>query len=222
MYQRGHYDLGGFAVGAVERDQILPRGDITPGDVIIGLPSSGVHSNAFSLVRRLIAEENLDWGHAAPWDTKQSVAEALLVPTRLYVKPLLAAIRATGGSGADGAICGLAHITGGGLTENIPRVMPAGIAAHIDLDKIDVPPVFGWMRSAGRLEQDEMLRTFNCGIGMIIVAAKAKADAVIAALHAAGEFPVVMGEVEAGRGIKSSAKGKGDAEAIRVSGRGRF
>ena len=222
MYQRGHYDLGGFAVGAVERDQILPRNDIAPGDLVIGLPSSGVHSNAFSLVRRLIAEENLDWGHAAPWDKKRTVAEALLVPTRLYVKPLLAAIRATGGSGADGAIRGLAHITGGGLSENIPRVMPAGIAAHIDLDAIAVPPVFGWMRAAGRLDQEEMLRTFNCGIGMIVIAAKAKADAVVAALRAAGETPAVIGEVEKGRGVKSSAKGKGDAEAVRVSGRGRF
>ncbi len=218
MYERGHYDLGGFAVGAVERDEILPRGSIAVGDVLIGLPSSGVHSNAYSLVRRLVAEENLDWAHQAPWQPSQTVAEALLVPTRLYVKPLLAAIRATGGSGDAGAIKGLAHITGGGLSENIPRVMPAGLAAHVDLARIKVPSVFGWMRRAGRLDEEQMLRTFNCGIGMIVIATKARADQVLAALQAAGEQPVLLGEVEMGRGIKSSAKGKGEAEAVRYSG----
>jgi phosphoribosylformylglycinamidine cyclo-ligase len=219
LYGRGHYDLAGFAVGAVERGEILPRGDIVPGDVLIGLTSSGVHSNAYSLVRRLIAEENLDWGAAAPWAKGETVAQSLLTPTRLYVKPVLAAIRATGGSGAKGAIKGLSHITGGGLSENIPRVMPAGIAAHVDLAKIKVPPVFGWMKQAGRLDDAEMLRTFNCGIGMIVIADKARADAVIAALKVAGETPVIIGEAEAGRGVKSSAKGKGEAEAVRYSGR---
>jgi phosphoribosylformylglycinamidine cyclo-ligase len=219
LYGRGHYDLAGFAVGAVERDEILPRGDIVSGDVLIGLASSGVHSNAYSLVRRLIAEENLDWGAAAPWAKGETVAQSLLTPTRLYVKPVLAAIRATGGSGAEGAIKGLSHITGGGLSENIPRVMPAGIAAHVDLAKIKVPPVFGWMKQAGRLDDAELLRTFNCGIGMIVIADKARADAVIAALKAAGESPVIIGEAEAGRGVKSSAKGKGEAEAVRYSGR---
>jgi phosphoribosylformylglycinamidine cyclo-ligase len=219
LYSRGHYDLAGFAVGAVERDEILPRGDIVAGDVLIGLASSGVHSNAYSLVRRLVAEENLPWDAVAPWDHQMTVAQSLLTPTRLYVKPLLAAIRATGGSGVAGAIKGLSHITGGGLSENIPRVMPAGIAAHIDLSRVVVPPVFGWMKQAARLDDTEMLRTFNCGIGMIVVAAKAEADRVLAALKAAGEAPVVLGEVEAGRGVKSSAKGKGEAEAVRYSGR---
>jgi phosphoribosylformylglycinamidine cyclo-ligase len=219
LYGRGHYDLAGFAVGAVERGEILPRGDIASGDVLIGLASSGVHSNAYSLVRRLIAEENLDWDAASPWAKGETIAQSLLTPTRLYVKPVLAAIRATGGSGAEGAIKGLSHITGGGLSENIPRVMPAGIAAHVDLAKIKVPPVFGWMKQAGRLDDAEMLRTFNCGIGMIVIADKARADAVIAALRAAGETPVIIGEAEAGRGVKSSAKGKGEAEAVRYSGR---
>jgi phosphoribosylformylglycinamidine cyclo-ligase len=218
LYSRGHYDLAGFAVGAVERDEILPRGDIVAGDVLIGLASSGVHSNAYSLVRRLIAEEILAWDAAAPWDRKTTVAQSLLTPTRLYVKPLLAAIRATGGSGVNGAIKGLSHITGGGLSENIPRVMPAGIAAHIDLSRIAAPPVFGWMKQAARLDDTEMLRTFNCGIGMIVVAAKAEADRVLAALKTAGETPIVLGEVEPGRGVKSSAKGKGEAEAVRYSG----
>jgi phosphoribosylformylglycinamidine cyclo-ligase len=218
MYGRGHYDLGGFAVGAVERDEILPRGSIAIGDVLIGLPSSGVHSNAYSLVRRLVAEENLDWGHQAPWERGKSVAEALLVPTKLYVKTALAAMRATGGSGDGGAIRGLAHITGGGLSENIPRVMPEGLAAHVDLGTIAMPPVFGWMQKAGRLDAEQMLRTFNCGVGMIVIAAKARADAVLAALTAAGEMPTIVGTVEAGRGVKSSAKGKGSAEAVRYSG----
>jgi phosphoribosylformylglycinamidine cyclo-ligase len=219
MYGRGHYDLGGFAVGAVERDEILPSSAIAVGDVLIGLPSSGVHSNAFSLVRRLIAEEHLDWAHTAPWQADTSVAEALLAPTRLYVKPLLAAIRTTGGSGHSGAIRGLAHITGGGLSENIPRVIPTGLAAHVDLSQIKVQPVFGWMRKAGRLDEENMLRTFNCGVGMIVIATEARTDDVLSALRTAGEHPVLLGYVEPGRGIKSSAKGKVEAEAVRYSGR---
>ena len=132
---------------------------------------------------------------------------------------MLAAIRATGGGGLAGAVKGLSHITGGGLSENIPRVMPAGLAAHVNLSAIAVPPVFEWLAKAGRLDNTEMLRTFNCGIGMIVIADKARSDEVVEALKAAGEHPVVLGEVEAGRGVKSSAKGKGEAEAVRYSGR---
>jgi phosphoribosylformylglycinamidine cyclo-ligase len=219
MYKPKDYDLAGFCVGAVERDEILPRTDIEIGDVLIGLPSSGVHSNAFSLVRRLVAEETLDWQHPAPWAPAMTLAAALLVPTRIYVKPMLVAIRATGGGGAHGAIKGLSHITGGGLSENIPRVMPAGLAAHVDLSQIAVPAVFGWLAKAGRLDDAEMLRTFNCGIGMVVIAERGRADEVLAALHAAGEQPVVIGAVEPGRGVKSNAKGKGEAEAVRYSGR---
>ncbi len=219
MYKQKDYDLAGFCVGAVERDEILPRGDIAIGDVVIGLPSAGVHSNAFSLVRRLVAEENLDWGHEAPWAKGQTLAAALLVPTRIYVKQVLAAIRETGGGGPTGAIKGLSHITGGGLSENIPRVMPTGLAAHINLSAITIPPVFSWLAKAGRLDDTEMLRTFNCGIGMIVIADKTRADEVGAALTAAGEHPVLLGEVEPGRGVKSSAKGKGEAEAVRFSGK---
>jgi phosphoribosylformylglycinamidine cyclo-ligase len=218
LYKAKDYDLAGFCVGAVERDEILPHEDIEIGDILIGLPSAGVHSNAFSLVRRLVAEENLDWKDAAPWAKETSLAAALLAPTRIYVKPILAAIRATGGGGAHGAVKGLSHITGGGLSENIPRVLPAGLAAHIDLSTIAVPPVFGWLATAGRLDDAEMLRTFNCGIGMILIAEKARVDEVMTALRAAGEQPVFVGAVEAGRGIKSSAKGKGEAEAVRYSG----
>ncbi len=219
MYAAKDYDLAGFSVGAVERGEILPRADIAVGDVLIGLASSGVHSNGYSLVRRLVEREKLAWDAPAPFGKGKSAAEALLMPTRIYVKPVLAAIRATGGSGPKGAVKGLSHITGGGLSENIPRVMPAGLAAHIDLATFKAPPVFGWLQRAGNLDDEEMLRTFNCGIGMVAIAAEKRADAVIAALKNAGEKPVVLGAVERGRGVKSAAKGKGEAEAVRYSGR---
>ncbi len=230
LYQAKDYDLAGFSVGAVERGEILPRPDIAIGDVLIGLPSSGVHSNGYSLVRRLVEREGLAWNAAAPFAAGRTVAEALLVPTRIYVKPVLAAIKATsiresvdapvaGGQPKTHGIKGLSHITGGGLSENIPRVMPAGLAAHVDLAAFSAPPVFGWMQRAGNLDDVEMLRTFNCGIGIVVIADKARVDAVMAALKAAGEAPVLLGAVEAGRGVKSSAKGKGEAEAVRYSGR---
>ncbi len=218
MYKEGDYDLAGFAVGAVERGEILPREDIAIGDVLIGLPSSGVHSNGYSLVRKLVAREKLDWDHPAPFAKGKSMADVLLAPTRIYVKPLLAAIRATGGSGRKGAIKALSHITGGGLTENIPRVMTDHVAARIDLARIKLPPVFGWLAKAGRLDDAEMLRTFNCGIGMIIVADKKRANDVAAALKAAGEKPVIVGEVIAPTGVKSDAKGKGEANAVKYAG----
>jgi phosphoribosylformylglycinamidine cyclo-ligase len=222
MYRDADYDLAGFAVGAVERGEILPRADIVSGDVLIGLASSGVHSNGYSLVRKLVEKEGLAWTAAAPFAAGsgggKTLAEALLAPTRLYVKPLLAALKATGGGGPAGAIKGLSHITGGGLSENLPRVLPAGLAAHVDLAAFKAPRVFEWLRRAGNLDDAEMLRTFNCGIGMVVIADAAKAAAVVAALVAAGEKPVVIGAVEPGRGVKSSAKGKGEAEAVRYSG----
>jgi phosphoribosylformylglycinamidine cyclo-ligase len=213
MYAGADYDLAGFAVGAVERGHVLPRIDVVAGDVLIGLPSSGVHSNGYSLVRRLVSEAKLDWKAPAPFDAARSVAEALLAPTRIYVKPVLKAIRETGG------IKALAHITGGGLSENVPRILPETIAAHIDLGTWRAPAVFGWLQKTGRLDDAEMLRTFNCGIGMILVVAKDTAEAVANALAAAGEQPVRIGEIERGRGVKSQAKGKGEAEAVRYSGR---
>ena len=212
MYAEADYDLAGFAVGAVERGALLPRPDIAAGDVLIGLASSGVHSNGYSLVRRLVAEEKLAWEQPAPFAPDRSLAAALLEPTRIYVKPVLAAIRQTGG------IKALAHITGGGLSENLPRVLPDGLAAHIDLAAWAMPAVFGWLQRAGRLDDAEMLRTFNCGIGLVLVAAQADAEPVLEALKAAGEAPVVIGEIEPGRGVKSSAKGKGEAEAVRYTG----
>jgi phosphoribosylformylglycinamidine cyclo-ligase len=213
MYTGKDYDLAGFAVGAVERGQILPRTDLVAGDVLIGLPSSGVHSNGYSLVRRLVSEAMLKWDAPAPFGGSATLAQALLEPTRVYVKPVLKAVRETGG------IKALAHITGGGLSENLPRVLPDGFAAHVDLGTWKAPAVFGWLQQAGRLDDAEMLRTFNCGIGMILVVAKDSADAVARLLSAEGENPVRIGEIEPGRGVKSQAKGKGEAEAVRYSGR---
>jgi phosphoribosylformylglycinamidine cyclo-ligase len=212
MYASGDYDLAGFAVGAVERGAVLPRGDIAVGDVLIGLPSSGVHSNGYSLVRRLVADAGLAWDESAPF-ASGGLAEVLLEPTRIYVRPALRAIRDTG------AVKALAHITGGGLSENVPRILPDGIAAHIDLSAWKAPAVFGWLMQAGALDEAEMLRTFNCGIGMAIVTASDGESGVMQALQAAGDTPIRIGELEPGRGIKSQAKGKGEAEAVRYSGR---
>ena len=213
MYSGDDYDLAGFVVGAAERDALLPRGDVAVGDVLIGLPSSGVHSNGYSLVRRLVAGAALGWETPAPFAPAISLGEALLLPTRIYVKPVLGAIRATGG------VKGVAHITGGGLSENLPRILPAGLAAHVDLATWKAPAVFGWLQHTANLDDAEMLRTFNCGIGLAIVAARTEADAVLAALREAGETPLAIGEIEPGRGVKSQAKGKGEAEAVRFSGR---
>ncbi len=221
MYHKGDYDLAGFAVGAVERGEILPRADIVVGDVLIGLPSAGVHSNGYSLVRRLADKEKIAWGDAAPWAAGTTFGEALLTPTRIYVKSVLAAIEATGGA-SDGAVKGLSHITGGGLSENVPRVLPDTVAAAIDLSAIVVPPVFGWLAKAGNLDDTEMLRTFNCGIGMVVIAEKARAGEVIAALTEAGEAPVILGEIIAPTGEKSDAKGKGEAWAVKYEGRLRY
>ncbi len=222
LYKGGDYDLAGFSVGAVERDEILPRADLAVGDILIGLRSSGVHSNGYSLVRKLVEHAGLDWQSQAPFAPDQTIAEALLTPTRIYVKPLLAAIRGTGGSGLNGAIKALSHITGGGLSENVPRVMPKDMAARIDLASFDAPPVFGWLAKTGNISDAELLRTFNCGIGMIAVVSKAKVDEVIAKLKAAGEQPVIMGDVIPPTGEKSEAKGKGEAWAVKYEGKLQF
>jgi phosphoribosylformylglycinamidine cyclo-ligase len=212
LYQPGDYDLAGFAVGAVERGEILPRSDICPGDVLIGLPSSGVHSNGYSLVRRLIADQGLAWEAPAPWDPSRSLSQALLVPTRIYVKPILAAIRQTG------AIKALSHITGGGISENVPRVLPDSVAAEIDLDAIPFTPVFQWLRQTARIDDAEMLRTFNCGIGLIMVCQSERAEAVAVALSDAGERPVKLGRITKPSGARTEAKGKGETWAVRYTG----
>lgn len=195
LYRDGDYDLAGFAVGAAERGQLLPTDDIVDGDVILGLSSSGLHSNGFSLVRRIVAESGLGWEAAAPFDEERPLAEALLEATRIYVKPMLSAIRGTHG------IKALAHITGGGFVENIPRVLPHEYAAEIDLDAIDAPPVFEWLMRAGGVEEGEMLRTFNCGIGMIAVVAAGQAAQVAAVLTKEGEHVTTLGRVVAAREV---------------------
>ncbi|MBZ6074755.1 phosphoribosylformylglycinamidine cyclo-ligase [Microvirga puerhi] len=186
LYARGDYDLAGFAVGAAERGTLLPK-EVKVGDVLIGLPSSGVHSNGFSLVRRIVEMSGLAWDAEAPFAPGRSLAQALLEPTRIYVKTLLAALKA--GEGIN-ALC---HITGGGFPDNIPRVLPGGVGVRLDLAAIPVPPVFGWLAATGGVAETEMLRTFNCGIGMIVVVAPDKADDVVRRLTEAGEKPVRIG-----------------------------
>ena len=194
LYAAEDYDLAGFALGAVERDEVLPRKDVTPGDIILGIPSSGVHSNGFSLVRRVIADAGLPLDAPAPFEPARKLGEALLTPTRIYVKAALAALKTTPG------IKAFAHITGGGLTENVPRVLPRGAAARIALDRVPVLPVFRWLAQAGGIREREMLRTFNCGIGFVVIADAKRAEIVAGAFVNAGEQVVRLGEVVAADG----------------------
>lgn len=189
MYVDGDYDLAGFAVGAVERDQILPRG-VAAGDVLLGLASSGVHSNGYSLVRKLVAAAGLGWRDAAPFAPGETLGQALLTPTRIYVRPVLQALKA-------GGVKALAHITGGGFWENIPRVLPAGTNAVVDLDRVAAPPVFRWLAATGGIDAHEMLRTFNCGVGMVVVVAPEAAETIATTLTAAGELVTRLGTIEA-------------------------
>jgi phosphoribosylformylglycinamidine cyclo-ligase len=192
MYPAGDFDLAGFAVGAMERGAALPEG-VKEGDVLLGLASDGVHSNGYSLVRKLVEMSGLGWDAACPWGDA-TLGEALLAPTRLYVKSALAAI-------GGGGVRALAHITGGGLTENLPRVLPEGLGAEIDLDAWDLPDLFKWMRGIGGIEEGEMLKTFNCGIGMILVVDPESEHAVDALLSEHGERVHRLGRVTAGEGV---------------------
>jgi phosphoribosylformylglycinamidine cyclo-ligase len=189
LYAAGDYDLAGFAVGAAERGTLLPRNDMQAGDVVLGIASSGVHSNGFSLVRKVVEVSGLAWNAPAPFASGKTLGEAVLTPTRLYVKSCLAAIRETKGVKA------LAHITGGGFPDNIPRVLPDGLGVTIDLARVPVLPVFQWLARTGNIAAPEMLRTFNCGIGMIAVVEPAKADAVAAVLEREGDAVTRLGEV---------------------------
>jgi len=191
LYQTGDYDLAGFAVGAVERDAILPRTDVRAGDVILGLASSGIHSNGYSLVRKIVERTGLRWSAPAPFDPARELGAALLEPTRIYVKSCLAALRATK------AVKALAHITGGGFPDNIPRVLPQGLGVMLDLHRVPVPPIFRWLADVGQVAEAEMLRTFNCGVGMVAVVAPGEVDAVGNALVREGETVVPIGEVVA-------------------------
>jgi phosphoribosylformylglycinamidine cyclo-ligase len=189
MYAPGDYDLAGFAVGAVERGEQLTGADVAPGQLLIGVASSGAHSNGYSLIRRILAQAGADLDSPAPFDATRTLAEALLEPTRIYVKPLLPLIR-------GGHIKALAHITGGGFLENIPRVLPEGARALVAAPTL--PPLFDWLRGEGGVAAAEMARTFNCGTGMVLAVDRAEADAVIKALAEAGEHAGVVGEIIAG------------------------
>jgi phosphoribosylformylglycinamidine cyclo-ligase len=200
LYQAGDYDLAGFAVGAAERGTLLPRG-VAAGDAVLGLASSGVHSNGYSLVRKVVEAADLAWSAPAPFDRGRTLGEAMLTPTRIYVASCLTAIRETG------AVKALAHITGGGFPDNIPRVLPAGLGVRLDLDRIAMPPVFRWLATTGGIADGEMLRTFNCGIGMIAVVEPAAADAVAGVFARFGEGVVRLGEVvsQAARDVMPAA-----------------
>jgi phosphoribosylformylglycinamidine cyclo-ligase len=189
LYQEGDYDLAGFAVGAVERGSLLPRTDLAAGDVILALPSSGVHANGFSLVRRVVKQAGLSWSDPAPFEQGKTLGEALLTPTRIYVRQILGTIRTTG------AVRALAHITGGGLTDNIPRVLPAALTAEIELGAVTLPPVFAWLQTEAGLKTSELLRTFNCGIGMVIVVAASETERVVKSLSDQGETPRTIGRL---------------------------
>lgn len=189
MYADGDYDLAGFAVGAAERGQLLPRKDVEAGDVLLGLPSSGIHSNGYSLVRRIVEVSGLSWDDPAPFMPSVPLGRALLTPTRLYVRPCLSVMRSTG------ALKALAHITGGGFPDNLPRILPDNLDVELDLASVEALPVFRWLAQAGNVEEREMLRTFNCGIGMVVVVGASEADKVIAAFHAEGERAVRLGQL---------------------------
>jgi phosphoribosylformylglycinamidine cyclo-ligase len=194
MYHGGDYDLAGFAVGAVERKKILPAKNVKAGDVILGLASSGPHSNGYSLIRKIVERSGLSLSADAPFSKGQSMAHALLTPTRIYVKSLLKVLR------KGKSVKALAHITGGGFTENIPRVLPKGTVAAIDLNAVPFPPVFRWLQETGGVSEQEMLRTFNCGIGMIVVVSAKDAKAVAASLKKAGEKVVTLGAIRKRKG----------------------
>ncbi|CUH87350.1 Phosphoribosylformylglycinamidine cyclo-ligase [Phaeobacter sp. CECT 5382] len=197
MYPEGDFDLAGFSVGAMERGTALPAG-VVEGDVLLGLASDGVHSNGYSLVRKIVELSGLGWDADCPF-SEGTLGEALLTPTRLYVKQSLAAVRA-------GGVHALAHITGGGLTENLPRVLPEDLGADIDLDAWELPGVFKWMAEVGGIAEAEMLKTFNCGMGMILSVSGERADELVAVLKDEGETVTRLGTVTAGAGMRYTGK----------------
>ena len=195
MYPEGDFDLAGFSVGAMERGAELPSG-VSEGDMLLGLASDGVHSNGYSLVRKLVDISGLGWDADCPW-SDGTLGAALLTPTRLYVKQALAAVRA-------GGVQALAHITGGGLTENLPRVLPDDLGADVDLSAWDLPPVFRWLQATGGMAESEMLKTFNCGIGMILVVKPDHVTDLVTLLEAEGETVAQLGTVTKGEGVRYS------------------
>jgi phosphoribosylformylglycinamidine cyclo-ligase len=216
MYAAGDYDLAGFSVGAVERGEQLTGDKVAAGDVLLGLASTGPHSNGYSLIRRIIADGGHKLDRPAPFDIEQLLGRALLTPTRIYVRSLLPSIRA-------GKIHALAHITGGGLLENVPRVLPKGLHAEIDADAWTQPRVFAWLQAQGRIEPGELARTFNCGIGMVLAVAPADVADVSAALTAAGETVFDIGKIVPGdrgctvRGSDETWSARGAWEATHLA-----
>ncbi|MDB2414592.1 phosphoribosylformylglycinamidine cyclo-ligase [Rickettsiales bacterium] len=188
MYQQGHYDLAGFCVGAAERDQLLPAKNIDKGDIVLGIASNGVHSNGFSLVRKLVEKSGLSYNDNSPFMDGKSLGESLLEPTRIYVKSCLKAIK-------SGGIKALAHITGGGFTENIPRILPNDKSVEINCESWEYLPVFKWIQGQSQLPASEMLRTFNCGIGMVVIVSEAQKDSIINVLKENGEKVFQIGTV---------------------------
>ena len=191
MYASGDYDLAGFAVGAVERGQQLTGDKVEAGDLLLGLASSGAHSNGFSLIRKLVERSGARLDRPAPFDIEQLLGDALLEPTRIYVRSLLPSLK-------TGVINALAHITGGGLLENVPRILPAGCHARIDAGSWPQPPLFAWLQAQGQIEPGELARTFNCGIGMVLCVAPEKVSALISTLSEAGETVHIIGSVHSG------------------------
>ncbi len=208
MYSDGDYDLAGFSVGAAERGQLIDGSAVAPGDVLLGIASSGVHSNGFSLVRKVIEHAGLTFADAAPFAPGQLVGEALLTPTRIYVKSCLAAIKA-------GGVKALAHITGGGLIENVPRVLPENAVAEIDAKSWTLPPVFAWLKKAANIEAQELARTFNCGIGMVAAVEASRADEIAKILEQHGETVYRIGQVRARAGTEAQSQVLGAEEAWR-------
>ncbi|MGO9740358.1 MAG: phosphoribosylformylglycinamidine cyclo-ligase [Roseiarcus sp.] len=202
LYAQGDFDLAGFAVGAAERGTLLPRAGLAAGDAVIGLPSSGPHSNGYSLIRRIVSLTGLSWEAPAPFAPSERLAEALLTPTVLYVKPLIAALQAAPG------ILALAHVTGGGFAENLPRVLPVDLAVDLDLSAFAPPPVFGWLKAAGGVEDREMLRTFNCGFGMVVFARRDGEAETVAALERQGLAPKLIGRLAPRSGERVVMKGR--------------
>ncbi len=202
LYAEGDFDLAGFAVGAAERGTLLPRGGLKTGDVVFGLPSSGVHSNGFSLARRIVSVSGIGWEKPAPFEPSRSLAAALLTPTRLYVRPLLEVLSEAAG------VLALAHITGGGYPDNLPRVLPEGLMVALDLDAFAPPPVFSWLAAVGAVSDAEMLRTFNCGFGMAVFVASEREEEARKALERAGLGPVPIGRLEPSDGPRVSMRGR--------------
>lgn len=203
LYGGSDYDLAGFAVGAAERGKLLPRADVKPGGQVLGLCSSGLHSNGFSLVRKIVEQSRAGWSDPAPFAPGKTLAEALLTPTRIYVRPILDLLSKTDGVKA------LAHITGGGFTDNIPRVLPINLGVEIDLGAIPVPAVFGWLAAEGGISELEMLRTFNCGIGMVAIVDPHESAEVLRILASAGENAMILGRVvEAEEGPRVAYSGR--------------